>query len=151
MKVVLQRVKEAQVAVAGCVAGKISKGVVVFLGLGHGDLLADIDSMTEKIVNLRIFDDDKGKMNLSAKEVNAEFLVVSQFTLLGECVKGRRPSFEKAAAPPAAEILYNQFVEKLRQQNVKVETGKFQAMMEVSLVNDGPVTFILESRNGKIC
>ncbi|HOW36049.1 MAG TPA: D-aminoacyl-tRNA deacylase [Candidatus Omnitrophota bacterium] len=147
MKLVIQRVKEASVSVNGEIIGKIAKGMVVLIGVGKDDLAKDADYLADKIGQLRIFEDALGKMNLCASEVGAEFLVVSQFTLLGACLKGRRPSFDAAADPAKAEELYEYFVQKLRAQNFKVETGRFKAMMDVSLVNDGPVTFILDSKN----
>ena len=146
MRVVIQRVKEASVKVDGQVVGSIGKGMLIFLAVGKDDTAKDIDFLVNKVAQLRIFEDAHGKMNLSAQETPAEFLVVSQFTLLGDCAKGRRPSFDKAAEPKMAEDFYNKFVEKLRAQKFKVETGVFRAMMDVSLVNDGPVTFILDSR-----
>jgi len=145
MKLVIQRVKEAQVIVEGKGIGKINQGLLVFLGIAKTDSVDEVDYFTEKITGLRIFEDKEGKMNLSALDVNGEFLVVSQFTLLGDCEKGRRPSFDEAAEPQKAEELYNLFVARLRGRKLKVETGQFRAMMDVSLVNDGPVTFILES------
>ena len=145
MKIVLQRVKSAQVEVDHKVVGKIARGMLIFLGIGKEDSQSQVDTLVKKILELRIFEDAQGKMNLSAQDVGAAFLVVSQFTLYGDCGKGRRPSFDEAANPQKGEELYNDFVEKLRQQNVKVETGQFRAMMDVSLVNDGPVTFILEN------
>ena len=147
MRVIIQRVKIASVKVGGDVVGKIGGGMLIFLAVGHDDSDTDIDWMVNKVSQLRIFEDKEGKMNLAADEVKAEFLVVSQFTLLGDCAKGRRPSFDKAAEPKKAEDFYNRFVEKLRQANFKVETGKFRAMMDVSLINDGPVTFIIDSKN----
>ena len=146
MKVVLQRVKEAKVEVAGKVIGKIKVGLLIFLGVSQEDFLNEADYLVNKIVQLRIFEDKEGKMNCSALDNGAEFLVVSQFTLYGDCDKGRRPSFDAAADPKKAEEIYEYFVKQLRAQNVSVETGQFRAMMDVSLVNDGPVTFILESR-----
>ncbi|MBF0521600.1 MAG: D-tyrosyl-tRNA(Tyr) deacylase [Candidatus Omnitrophica bacterium] len=146
MKIVIQRVKEAQVEVAGKLVGKITTGALIFLGVAKEDALADADYLVSKVINLRMFEDKDGKMNLSGLEVNAEFLVVSQFTLYGNCDKGRRPSFDDAADPQKGEELYNYFVDALKKQNVKVETGEFRAMMDVSLINDGPVTFIIESR-----
>ena len=145
MKVIVQRVKESKVDAAGKTVGKIGSGMLVFLGVAGDDFVADADYLVNKIVNLRIFSDENGKMNLSALDVEAEFLVVSQFTLYGSCEKGRRPSFDKAAPPEKGEELYEYFVKQLRSTGVKVETGEFGAMMDVSLVNDGPVTFILES------
>ncbi|MCC6758861.1 MAG: D-tyrosyl-tRNA(Tyr) deacylase [Candidatus Omnitrophica bacterium] len=145
MRAVIQRVKAASVVVGSEVVGKIGSGMLVFLAVAKDDSDEQLDWMVNKVSELRVFEDDDGKMNLSANEAGAEFLVVSQFTLLGDCVKGRRPSFDKAAEPQKAEDLYGRFVEKLRQKNFKVETGKFRADMQVSLVNDGPVTFVIDS------
>ena len=145
MKAVIQRVKEAHVTVNAEVVGRIKQGMVVFLGVGKDDTEEDAGYLVNKIVQLRIFEDADGKMNLSAPDIQGAFLVVSQFTLYGDCDKGRRPSFDAAADPPKAEKLYHYFVDQLRRQNVKVETGRFRAMMDVALVNDGPVTFILNS------
>jgi len=145
MKIVLQRVSKAKVEVDGAIVGKIGVGMLILLGIEKGDSLAQADDLVKKIAELRIFQDDQGKMNLSAEAVGAQFLVVSQFTLLGDCRKGRRPSFDKAAAPDQAKKLYEYFVEQLKARQFKVETGKFAAMMDVSLVNDGPVTLILEN------
>lgn len=146
MKVVIQRVKEAKVEVEGKTVGKIGKGMLIFLGVAKDDSKSDADYLENKISQLRIFEDQNGKMNLSALETQAEFLVVSQFTLCGNCEKGRRPSFDGAADPKKGENLYEYFVQKLRENNLKVETGEFRAMMDVSLINDGPVTFIIESK-----
>ena len=145
MKLVLQRVKQAKVKVDSEIVGSIGVGVLVFLGIAKDDTTEQADYFVQKLSQLRMFDDPQGKMNLSAVDIKAEFLIVSQFTLYGDCRKGRRPSFDQAAEPVQAQALYNYFVEKLRHQNIKVETGQFKAMMEVSLVNDGPVTFILEN------
>ncbi|MBI3601616.1 MAG: D-tyrosyl-tRNA(Tyr) deacylase [Candidatus Omnitrophica bacterium] len=145
MRVVLQRVKGAQVSVANEVVGQIKNGILIFLGVAQKDSMQQADWLIKKIVELRIFEDKNGKMNLSALEMGAQFLVVSQFTLYGNCDQGRRPSFDEAAGPLQGEELYNYFVKQLKKHNVVVETGRFRAMMEVSLVNDGPVTFILDS------
>jgi len=148
MKAVIQRVSQAQVSVGKESVGCISRGMLIFVGVGKDDTPADADYLAEKIIQLRMFEDAQGKMNLAASEAGAEILAVSQFTLYGDCRKGRRPSFDKAADPEQGEELYNYFVQALRSRNKKVETGRFRAMMEISLVNDGPVTFILESRAG---
>lgn len=145
MRVVIQRVKQAHVSVDGKIVGQIGRGLLIFLGVGKDDSQADADFLASKITQLRIFEDDQGKMNLCALETNAAFLVVSQFTLYGDCQKGRRPSFDGAADPKKAEELYEYFVRRLREFNVSVATGTFRAMMEVSLINDGPVTFMLSS------
>jgi D-tyrosyl-tRNA(Tyr) deacylase len=146
MRAVIQRVKSAQVSVDGQVSGKIGKGLLVLLGVGKGDGERDLSFLTSKIPELRIFEDDAGKFNRSLKEIDGEILVVSQFTLYGDCWKGRRPSFTEAEEPAAAKDLYERFVSKLREQGLSVETGEFQAKMEVDLVNDGPVTLLLDSR-----
>lgn len=146
MRVVIQRVKEASVKVEAQIIGAIGAGMLIFLGVGKNDTADDVDFLVNKLTQLRIFEDDQGKMNLSAQDRSVEFLVVSQFTLLGDCAAGRRPSFDNAADPKTAEAFYNQFVQKLREGKFKVETGQFRAMMDVALINDGPVTFILDSR-----
>ena len=146
MRAVIQRVKEASVTVDGKVVGRIGAGMLVLLGVAKGDSDEDLDYLARKVAEVRIFEDSQAKMNLGAADVKAEFLVVSQFTLLGDCVKGRRPSFDDAADPAKAEDFYNRFVVKLRAGGFKVETGVFRAMMDVALINDGPVTLILESR-----
>ncbi len=145
MRIVIQRVKQSQVTVEGEMVGQIKNGMLIFLGVAKSDTKAAADYLVNKVVDLRIFEDSAGKMNLSTKEVGAQFLVVAQFTLYGHCGKGRRPSFDKAADPLKGEELYIYFVEQLKKHNVVVETGRFRAMMEVSLINDGPVTFILDS------
>lgn len=145
MRLILQRVKQAQVHVDSQLVGSIGSGILVFLGIGQDDNDQTVTHFIKKISELRIFNDEHGKMNLSASDVQAEFLVVSQFTLYGDCRKGRRPSFDKAATPQVAEQLYNLFCDRLQKLGFNVQTGQFQAMMDVSLVNDGPVTFILES------
>jgi len=146
MRAVIQRVASAQVSVDGRVSGKIGKGLLVFLGVRKGDGESDLSFLISKIPELRIFEDASGKFNLSLKEIGGEMLVVSQFTLYGDCRKGRRPSFTEAEEPTAAKHLYEQFVSKLRDQGFSVQTGEFQAKMEVQLVNDGPVTLVLDSR-----
>jgi len=145
MKAVVQRVTSASVEVAGEVVGAIGPGILVLLGVEKGDRERDADWLAEKITALRIFEDEAGKMNRSLLEIGGELLAVSQFTLAGNCAKGRRPSFDSAAPPDEANRLYEYFVEAVRHLGVPVATGVFQAMMMVSLVNDGPVTFILES------
>ena len=146
MRAVIQRVKSAQVCVDGRVSGKIGKGLLVLLGVGKGDGEGDLSFLTSKIPDLRIFEDESGKFNLSLKEVSGEILVVSQFTLFGDCRKGRRPSFSEAEEPSAAKHLYELFVVRLRERGIPVQTGEFQARMEVHLINDGPVTLLLDSR-----
>jgi D-aminoacyl-tRNA deacylase len=148
MRALIQRVKSAQVSVDGRVSGKIGKGLLVFLGVGKGDNEGDLSFLTSKIPELRIFEDTSGKFNRSLKETEGEMLVVSQFTLYGDCRKGRRPSFTEAEEPTGARHLYEQFVSRLREQGLSVQTGEFQAKMEVQLINDGPVTLLLDSREG---
>jgi D-tyrosyl-tRNA(Tyr) deacylase len=145
MRVVLQRVREARVEVDGRTVGSIGRGLLIFLGVGRDDTEAAADQLAGKIARLRIFEDAGGRMNVSALEAGAQFLVVSQFTLYGDCRKGRRPSFDRAADQAAAGVLYEYFVGRLRCNNAVVETGRFAALMDVHLVNEGPVTFILES------
>ena len=145
MKAVIQRVRSASIAVEGRIVGSIGQGVLVLLGVEKGDGERDASRLADKIVALRIFEDETGKMNRSLLEVGGELLAVSQFTLAGNCTKGRRPSFDTAAPPGEANRLYEFFVEATKQRGIPVQTGIFQAMMQVSLVNDGPVTFILES------
>ncbi|WP_224984401.1 D-aminoacyl-tRNA deacylase [Geomonas agri] len=145
MKAVIQRVKRASVTVEGKVVGEIGPGVLVLLGVEIGDTCKQADWMAEKIVNLRIFCDDQGKMNLALPDIKGEMLAVSQFTLAGNCSKGRRPSFDTAAAPEEANKLYSYFMGQVWELGVPVQSGIFQADMEVSLVNDGPVTFVLET------
>ena len=145
MKAVIQRVKQARVDISGATAGKIGPGLLIFVGVTHADGPEDADYLADKITNLRIFPDTAGRMNRSVVDTEGGLLVVSQFTLYGSCAKGRRPSFDQAAPPEKARALYEYFVERLRLSNSIVETGVFQAEMEVHLVNDGPVTFILDS------
>jgi D-aminoacyl-tRNA deacylase len=145
MRIVLQRVSSAKVTVDGETVGEIGKGILVFLGVSREDTEKEALYLVEKTLNLRIFEDTEGKMNLSLLETGGELLVVSQFTLYGDARKGRRPSFIEAAAPAEANRLYEFFAAEARKQIAKVETGKFQAMMDVTLVNDGPVTILLDS------
>ena len=145
MRAVIQRVSRAEVRVASEPVGSIGHGLCVFLGIGKDDSQADVEHLAEKIKKLRILEDENGKMNLSLEDIREEVLVVSQFTLYGDCRKGNRPSFSNAAAPDQAEKLYEYFVGQLRGAGFTVATGQFKARMEVTLVNDGPVTFILES------
>ncbi len=145
MRVCVQRVTEASVQVDGQQVGKIGPGLLVLLGIGQQDTAQEVTQLVDKIVNLRIFADEQEKMNLSLLDVKGEMLVISQFTLWGDCRKGRRPSFVQAADPQLAEPLYEQFAQEVRAQGVGVETGRFGAMMQVSLVNDGPVTLVIES------
>lgn len=145
MRAILQRVTRASVEVDGTVVGEIGGGLLVLLGVAKPDTAADADFLAGKILNLRIFADDAGKMNRSLLDCAGELLVVSQFTLYGDTRKGRRPGFDDAAPPEQARSLYEHFVAAARQSGVKVETGVFQAHMAVSLVNDGPVTFLVES------
>jgi D-tyrosyl-tRNA(Tyr) deacylase len=145
MRALIQRVLSSEVTVEGRIVGKIGPGLLVFLGVGQNDSTKECVYLAEKIVNLRIFGDDQGKMNNSLIKVGGEILVVSQFTLMGDCRKGRRPSFGPAAPPDIAENLYEIFIAEVRQRGVTTVTGQFQAYMQVALVNDGPVTLLLES------
>ena len=146
MRAVVQRVKESSVTADNEIIGRIDKGLLVLLGVAKDDTPSDADYLANKIVNLRIFEDDDAKMNRSLISIGGKMLVVSQFTLLGDCRKGRRPSFVAAAGPQKAAELYENFVHQVRRLGITVETGRFQAMMEVALINDGPVTLVLESR-----
>ena len=146
MKVVVQRCKDASVTVEGQVTGAVGPGLMLLVGITHEDTEEDARVAAEKIANLRIFEDDGGKMNLSVLETGGAVLSVSQFTLYGDCRKGRRPNFMAAARPEQAEPLYERFNALLREQGLQVETGVFGAMMDVGLVNDGPVTLIIETR-----
>lgn len=145
MKAVIQRVSRARVVIDSREHSSIQSGILILLGVEKGDTTEDGAALAKKIVELRIFADDAGKMNRSILDTKGEILAVSQFTLLGDCRKGRRPSFDKAAPPDEARQLYNAFVESIRSAGVRVETGVFQADMDVELVNQGPVTFILDS------
>lgn len=145
MKAVIQRVKESAVTINGKPVSHIGPGLMVLLGVAQTDRESDAAYLAEKTVNLRIFEDENNKMNRSLKDTGHSMLVVSQFTLLGDCRKGRRPSFINAAAPDKAQNLYEYFVQKVKAMDINVETGQFRAMMDVSLINEGPVTLILES------
>ena len=145
MRAVIQRVKSASVTVEGKVVSEINKGLLVFLGVSQEDTPTEVDYMANKIANLRIFEDDEGLMNLSILDVGGECLVVSQFTLYGDCRKGRRPSFIAAARPEKADPLYQAFMDEISRLGVPVKAGIFQAMMDVELINDGPVTIMLDS------
>ncbi len=146
MKALLQRVTGAAVSVAGEVVGKIGRGLVIFIGVASGDTEKDAHYLIQKIINLRIFSDEAGKFNLSVLDIKGELLVVSQFTLLADTSKGRRPSFIDAAPPAQAEELFERFVEQARATGLKVETGRFQQYMQAEIHNDGPVTILLDSR-----
>jgi D-tyrosyl-tRNA(Tyr) deacylase len=146
MRACVQRVSRASVTVDGAVVGQIGPGLMVLLGVATDDTEADADYLAEKIATLRIFEDAEGKMNQSLAEASGAMLVISQFTLYGDCRKGRRPSFTAAAPPELAERLYERFVAQVRAQGIPTETGRFRAMMQVELVNEGPVTMLLESR-----
>ena len=145
MRAVVQRVKSAEVRVGEEVIGRIGFGFVVLLGVGKTDAESVGETLAQKIANLRVFDDDQGRMNRSLLEAGGQALCVSQFTLYGDCRKGRRPSYDQAAAPDQALLLYEGFVKSLRKQGIPTETGRFRAMMDVELVNDGPVTLLLDS------
>ncbi|RLL47990.1 D-tyrosyl-tRNA(Tyr) deacylase [Oceanobacillus piezotolerans] len=146
MKAVIQRARNANVKVDGKVIGDIKHGFVILLGITHDDNEEDVDYLVKKIIHLRVFEDDNEKMNHSLLDVNGEVLSISQFTLYADTKKGRRPSFIQAAKPEEANILYEQFNEKLRAEGIVVETGQFGAMMDVTLTNDGPVTLIIDSK-----
>ena len=147
MKALLQRVTSASVSVAGEVVGSIGRGLVVFVGVANGDTEKDTQYLAQKLVNLRIFSDQEDRFNLSALDIEGELLLVSQFTLLADARKGRRPSFTDAAPPPQAEALFRQFVEQVRATGLKVATGRFQQYMQVEIHNDGPVTIMLDSKD----
>jgi D-aminoacyl-tRNA deacylase len=146
MRAVVQRVSRAQVAVDGEIVGEIARGLLILLGVGHVDGEADADYLADKIVGLRVFEDENGKMNLDVAAVGGGILVVSQFTLCGDVRRGKRPSFDAAAPPERARQLYEYFVARLRSTGLPCQTGRFQETMEVELVNDGPVTILLDSK-----
>jgi D-tyrosyl-tRNA(Tyr) deacylase len=146
MRAVIQRVSEASVSVGGNPVGEIGRGLLVFLGVARQDTPIDVEYLANKVVGLRIFEDDEGKMNRSVAEIGGGILVVSQFTLYGDVRRGNRPSFDDAAPPQVAQDLYQLFVEKIRLAGIPCDTGRFQEMMRVSLVNEGPVTILVDSR-----
>ena len=146
MKALLQRVTGASVSVGGEVVGRVGRGLVVFVGIAAGDTEKDAQYLVQKIVNLRVFSDEEGRFDLSALDIKGELLVVSQFTLLADTRKGRRPSFTEAAPPAQAEEMFGRFVEQARATGLRVETGRFQQYMQVEIHNDGPVTILLDSR-----
>jgi D-tyrosyl-tRNA(Tyr) deacylase len=145
MRAVVQRVKSSSVKTGDGIVAQIGNGLLVLLGVAKGDTAEDADYLAQKIINLRIFEDQDGKMNRSLLETGGELLAVSQFTLIADCRKGRRPSFIGAADPEKATDLYERFVKTVHQKGVRIQTGRFRAMMEVALINDGPVTVIIES------
>ncbi|MBE7710915.1 MAG: D-tyrosyl-tRNA(Tyr) deacylase [Cyanobacteria bacterium SIG31] len=144
MKVLIQRVKKASVTIDSELYSSIEKGILALVGIEKNDTIENVQKIAKKIVNLRIFPDENDKMNRSALDVSGEMLIVSQFTLCGDCKKGTRPSFDKSAPPQMANELYEKFVEEISSYGIKTQTGKFAAMMDVALVNDGPVTFMIE-------
>jgi D-aminoacyl-tRNA deacylase len=148
MRAVVQRVSRAKVTVDGEITGEIRRGLLVLLGVGAGDARADADYLADKIIGLRIFEDAGGKMNLPVAEAEGALLVVSQFTLYGDVRRGKRPSFDGAAAPEVARELYEYFVERIRAAGLRCETGRFQEMMQVELMNEGPVTILVDSAKG---
>ncbi|MGI6143285.1 MAG: D-aminoacyl-tRNA deacylase [bacterium] len=148
MRAVVQRVTKGRVTVEGETVGEIGTGFVVLLGIGKDDTKADVQYLAEKVVNLRVFEDEEGKMNLSLRDVGGAMLAISQFTLFGDCRKGRRPSFTAAAPPAEARVLYEEFVQQVAGYGIRVATGKFQAFMQVEIHNDGPVTLLLDSKRG---
>ena len=144
MKALIQRVKNASVTINGELYSSVGAGMLVLLGVQKSDTAENAEKLAQKLLNLRIFEDENGKMNFSIQDVSGEILVVSQFTLCADCRKGTRPGFDSAAAPEVANKLYEDFVKNLKASGLKIETGKFRAMMDVSLINDGPVTFLVE-------
>lgn len=146
IRAVVQRVSRAGVTVDGELIGSIGKGIAVLLGVGLEDTDKDSAYLAEKILNLRIFEDENGKMNISLLDIKGELLIISQFTLYGDCRNGKRPSYDKAARPEVAELIYEKFVNQCKNYGIKVETGRFQAMMKVEIHNEGPVTLMLDSK-----
>ena len=144
MKVLIQRVKKASVTIDGELYSSIGKGILALVGIEKGDSFEQVQKLAKKVTNLRIFPDENDKMNLSLLDVQGEMLVVSQFTLCGDCKKGTRPSFDKSAPPDIANDLYEKFTQEIKNYGIKTQTGKFAAMMDVALINDGPVTFMIE-------
>ena len=144
MKALIQRVKKASVTIDGELHSKIGAGMLVLLGVEKGDTEENAEKLAEKLSKLRIYEDENEKMNLSIIDVKAEMLIVSQFTLCGDCKKGTRPSFDKSAPPETAKELYEKFIDEINSYSIKTQTGKFAAMMDVELINDGPVTFMIE-------
>ena len=145
MKLVIQRVSSAEVLVDKKIYGEIQKGIVIFLGIAKKDSEKDVKYLIKKIINMRIFNDESGKMNLSIRDLNLSIMIISQFTLYADCKKGNRPSFLEAEVPQKAQILYDFFIEEIKKYNINFITGKFGAMMDIKLINDGPVTIVLES------
>ena len=144
MKVLIQRVKQASVTIDEELFSSIQKGILAFVGIEKGDTIEEVQKSAKKVANLRIFPDENDKMNYSLIDVQGEMLIVSQFTLCGDCKKGTRPSFDKSAPPEIANELYEKFIEEISQYGIKTQAGKFAAMMDIALVNDGPVTFMIE-------
>lgn len=145
MKILIQRVKKASVTIDNQLYSSINQGILAFVGIEQNDTETCVDKLAQKVINLRIFPDENRKMNLSVKDINGEFLIVSQFTLCGDCKKGTRPSFDKSAPPQMANKLYELFIDKIKKEGLKTMTGQFGANMQVELINDGPVTFMLEA------
>ena len=145
MKVLIQRVKRASVTIEGNLYSSVNNGILALVGIEKGDTSEQVEKLARKVANLRIFPDENDKMNLSIIDIKGEMLIVSQFTLCGDCKKGTRPSFDKSALPDIANALYEEFVLKVKEQGIKVGTGVFGAMMDIELINDGPVTFMLEA------
>lgn len=143
MKILIQRVKQASVAISGELYSSINQGILALIGIEKQDTSIEVEKLAKKIVNLRIFPDDNNKMNRSLLDIKGEMLIVSQFTLCGDCKKGTRPSFDNSAPPEAANSLYKAFIKEVQSYGIKTSTGKFGAMMEVALINDGPVTFLI--------